>query len=56
MFECLRPLFHLIGRQRENQVVPPGLPLPQGPQIAQPPVVDGEQVVQQSQFPVAAVL
>ena len=52
----LRSLFHFIGRQRENQVVPPGLPLPQGLQVTQVPVVGGEQVVQQPQFSVAAVL
>ena len=44
-----------IGRHRQDQVVPPGIPLPQGPEICQAPVVGGKQVVQKSQFQIAAV-
>lgn len=35
--------------------MPPGIPLPQSPQICKSPVVGGKQVVQKSQFRVAAV-
>lgn len=52
----LGPFLRLIGRQRGNQVIPARFPLPQGPQVRKAPVVDGKQVKQQAQRPVAAVL
>lgn len=54
-FAGLRSLVCLIGRHRKDQVVPPGIPLPQGPEVSEPPVVGGIQVIQQSQFRIAAV-
>ena len=54
-FAGLRPLIRLKGRQRQDQVMPARLALPQCPQIREAPVVGGKQVVQQAQLRVAAV-
>ena len=43
-------LFHLIGGELPNQFLPPIPALLEAAQIAQPPVVDVEQVIQQAKL------